>query len=253
MIGEQERRAITVSTRPRDHAGHEPSLIARALERSDAGTRVEVRSIFGDGTFTLPVPGDFNVANAGLVIACLCANGVSLERVLAALSAITAAPGRLQRVPADEAAPAVFVDYAHTPDALEAALAALREHTRGNLWCVFGCGGERDAGKRPLMGRIAERLADRVVVTNDNPRGEAADVIVAGILGGTEAPADVTVIEDRAAAIAWSIAEAQRGDTVLVAGKGHEDYQLIGDRRLDFSDYAVATAALDARSRTEST
>ena len=103
------------------------------------------------------------------------------------------------------------------------------------------------------MGRIAERLADRVVVTNDNPRGEEADVIVAGILGGTEAPADVTVIEDRAAAIAWSIAEAQRGDTVLVAGKGHEDYQLIGDRRLDFSDYAVATAALDARSRTEST
>lgn len=149
--------------------------------------------------------------------------------------------------------PAVFIDYAHTPDALEAALTALQSHARGALWCVFGCGGERDAGKRPLMGRVAERLADRVVVTNDNPREESPDAIVAGILAGTEAPSDIVVIEDRAAAIAWSIGEARGDDVVLIAGKGHEDYQLIGGERLDFSDYAVAGAALDARSMTEST
>jgi len=253
LAGRLGDAAVTVSTRPRADVNDTPSVSARAASITAAGTRVEIRSVYGDCEFTLPVPGEFNVANAGLVIACLCANGITLDRAVGALSDIAAPPGRLQRVPGDTAAPAVFIDYAHTPDALEAALMALAGHASGKLWCVFGCGGERDAGKRPLMGRVAEQLADRVVVTNDNPRGEAAGAIVAGILAGAEAPADIVVIEDRAAAIAWSIAEARHGDVILVAGKGHEDYQLVGGERLDFSDFAVAGAALAARSQTEST
>jgi UDP-N-acetylmuramoyl-L-alanyl-D-glutamate--2,6-diaminopimelate ligase len=147
------------------------------------------------------------------------------------------------------ALPAVFVDYAHTPAGLEAALLALRPHCTGKLWCVFGCGGERDQGKRPMMGEIAARLADRTVVTNDNPRREAPDVIIAQILAGmagaTAGP--TTVIEDRAAAIAYAVSRADDDDLILIAGKGHEQYQLTGSERRPFSDYAIAFANLSAR------
>jgi len=134
------------------------------------------------------------------------------------------------------------VDYAHTPDALDKALAALREHTSGKLVCVFGCGGDRDRGKRPLMGAIAERLSDVVILTNDNPRHEDPQAIVAEIAGGMRGTP--SVVPDRIQAIRAALAECRAGDIVLVAGKGHEDYQQIGDRRLPYSDRETVAALL---------
>jgi UDP-N-acetylmuramoyl-L-alanyl-D-glutamate--2,6-diaminopimelate ligase len=144
--------------------------------------------------------------------------------------------------------PVAVVDYAHTPDALRKALTALRAHTSGSLWCVFGCGGERDAGKRGPMGAIAAELADHVVITDDNPRGEDPELIARAILAGMPRPDGAEIIHERAAAIASVLARAQRGDTVLIAGKGHEETQQTGASRRPFSDRQVARAALRARS-----
>jgi UDP-N-acetylmuramoyl-L-alanyl-D-glutamate--2,6-diaminopimelate ligase len=140
------------------------------------------------------------------------------------------------------------VDYAHTPDALAKALSALRAHARGRVIVVFGCGGERDPGKRPLMGETAERLADRVFVTDDNPRGEDADRIVAMILAGMGQPTGVQVERDRALAIGAALGEARPGDIVLVAGKGHEEFQLVGNERRPFSDRECLRRHAAARS-----
>ena len=196
--------------------------------------------------FNLSLPGDFNVANAAIVLAFLLAQGTSMASACDVLGQVDAPPGRMQRVAAPAGTPAVYVDYAHTPDALNVALRALKAHCTGKLWCVFGCGGERDAGKRPQMGRAAERNADRIVVTNDNPRGESPTAIIAAIMEGIGRANRTTVIEDRAAAIAWAISEADARDTILIAGKGHENYQLIGDERRDFSDYGAAGVNLAA-------
>ena len=141
----------------------------------------------------------------------------------------------------------VLVDYAHTPNAIESALRALRSHCRGKLWCVFGCGGDRDTGKRPLMGKLAERLADKVVVTTDNPRTENPVNIIDETLAGCSHADSVIVIEDRAAAIAWAVANANENDVVLIAGKGHEDYQEVGGDRRPLSDYALALAAANSK------
>jgi UDP-N-acetylmuramoyl-L-alanyl-D-glutamate--2,6-diaminopimelate ligase len=150
----------------------------------------------------------------------------------------------MQRVPS-RSGPTVYVDYAHTPDALKVALKALRQHCAGRLWCVFGCGGDRDAGKRPQMGQVAAELADRVVLTNDNPRSESPAAIIENILAGVR-DVPVEVIEDRLAAIAWAIAAAGSDDTILIAGKGHENYQVIGTERRAFSDYEAAAMSLGA-------
>jgi UDP-N-acetylmuramoyl-L-alanyl-D-glutamate--2,6-diaminopimelate ligase len=141
----------------------------------------------------------------------------------------------------------VVVDYAHTPDALEQALASVRAHAAGTVACVFGCGGERDRAKRPEMARIAERLADRVIVTDDNPRGEDGDAIVAEIRAGFAHPERARVIRDRATAIARAVAEAAPGDAVLIAGKGHEPYQEIAGIKRPFDDLDEARRALEAR------
>jgi UDP-N-acetylmuramoyl-L-alanyl-D-glutamate--2,6-diaminopimelate ligase len=197
----------------------------------------------------LPLPGDFNVANAAEVLALLLQQGATIAQACQVLSRVHAPPGRMQRIPAAGAQlPTVYVDYAHSPAALEMALRALSPHCNGALWCVFGCGGDRDSGKRPQMGRVAERLAERVIVTTDNPRSEDPGAIIASIVAGFQDARSATVIEDRAAAIAWAIGSAGPADVVLIAGKGHEDYQLIADQRLDFSDYGVAAANLRARS-----
>jgi UDP-N-acetylmuramoyl-L-alanyl-D-glutamate--2,6-diaminopimelate ligase len=143
--------------------------------------------------------------------------------------------------------PLVVVDYAHTPDALEQALSALRAHCEGQLICVFGCGGERDAGKRPEMGEIAERLADQIFITDDNPRGEDGDVIVAQIVAGLRQPAAATVERDRAVAIDRAMELAVAGDVVLIAGKGHETYQEGATGKRPFDDLAVARHALEGR------
>lgn len=198
--------------------------------------------------------GDYNVSNLLVVIGGLRALGVPLAAAARVAERVTPVPGRMQRAAGDAGAPEVVVDYAHTPDALEKALAALRPLAQargGRLWAVFGCGGNRDATKRPLMGEIAARLADRVVVTSDNPRGEPPqailDQVLAGIPAGAAAKTEAQV--DRRAAIRGAVAAAASHDVVLIAGKGHEDYQEIEGVKHPFSDAAEAADALAQRSR----
>jgi UDP-N-acetylmuramoyl-L-alanyl-D-glutamate--2,6-diaminopimelate ligase len=238
---------ITVSTKFDRVANGRPFVFVRSVVAQSEGSRVRIASSWGDAGFLLPMPGDFNVANAVVVLGFLLRQGIALDEACELLSATSAPPGRLERVAAAVGLPAVYIDYAHTPAAIDGALRALKAHCRGKLWCVFGCGGNRDTGKRPQMGRAAERLAHRIVVTSDNPRDEAPAAIIDEIVAGLAQPARATVIEDRAAAIAWAIRAADPDDVVLVAGKGHEHYQVIGDKRLEFSDYAVAQANLAAR------
>ena len=245
LAGRCGQDVVTVSTRFDRVANGRPHVFVRSVVATGAGSAVRFTSSWGDGGFTLPLPGEFNVANAALVLAVLLARQVPLATATDLLAHVSAPPGRMQRVPGPADAPGVYVDYAHTPAALDVALTALRPHCRGKLWCLFGCGGDRDRGKRPEMGRIAERRADRVVVTSDNPRREAPGAIIAAILAGMQKPA--IAIEDRAAAIAHVIATAGPRDCVLVAGKGHETWQEAGGERRPFSDFALAQAALAAR------
>jgi UDP-N-acetylmuramoyl-L-alanyl-D-glutamate--2,6-diaminopimelate ligase len=194
--------------------------------------------------------GEFNVNNLLGVTACLLAWGVPLPAVAQGMARLPAVPGRLQRVASDDgdAGPLVLVDYAHTPDALDKCLQAVRplaQQRGGRLWCVFGCGGNRDAGKRPLMGRVAEQRADCVVVTSDNPRDEAPLAIIEAIRAGMARPHWTEA--DRGAAINMAITEASAQDVVVLAGKGHEDYQEVSGRRHPFSDAEAAQAALQAR------
>ncbi len=195
--------------------------------------------------------GTYNAANLLLVIGALRALGVAPAAAVACIPQLDAVPGRLQPVgDADAALPRVLVDYAHTPDALQQVLAALRPLVTargGRLWCVFGCGGNRDTTKRPLMGAIATCDADEVVLTSDNPRDESPGFILSQILAGTAGPAPVAVFEDRAEAIGDAVARAAAADVVLVAGKGHEPYQEVRGVRRPFSDVAMAAAALERR------
>lgn len=207
----------------------------------------------GDATVAVKTQmiGDYNVANLLATIGGLRAAGIPLADAAAACALLTPVPGRMQRVASDAAGPQLVVDYAHTPDALEKALLALQPFAAergGQLWCVFGCGGNRDQGKRPLMGALAQRLATQVVITSDNPRNEAPAFIllqiVAGLAGSQER---VKVIEDRRSAIAHAVRNAGARDVILVAGKGHEDYQEIRGVKHHFSDAEEAAAALRAR------
>jgi UDP-N-acetylmuramoyl-L-alanyl-D-glutamate--2,6-diaminopimelate ligase len=199
-----------------------------------------------DGTaFELHVSGRFNVLNALAAVTVAREFGIDDARSAAALADAQGVRGRMERIAGDGVV--AVVDYAHTPDALERALEALRETTRGSLAVVFGCGGDRDRGKRSQMGAIAARDADRIYLTNDNPRSEDPRAIVDAIAAGM-AGAQYTVEFDRRAAIVRAIAVAEPGDVVLIAGKGHETYQIVADRVLDFDDAAVAREALRARS-----
>jgi len=194
--------------------------------------------------------GDYNASNLLAVIGGLRALGVSLADAASVVPQLTPVPGRMQRVGDGNAMPEVVVDYAHTPDALEQVLRALRPLATargGKLVCVFGCGGNRDATKRPLMGAIAVREADAVLVTSDNPRGETPAAILADIAAGIAHSDRVALIEDRRVAIAGAVADADARDVILIAGKGHEDYQEIAGVRQPFSDVVEASAALARR------
>lgn len=199
------------------------------------GMSLTIDSSWGRGQFASRLLGRFNASNLLAVLAVLLYRGIPFAAALEKLARVETVAGRMERFGGGEL-PLVVVDYAHTPDALEHALTALREHVGGRLVCVFGCGGDRDRGKRPLMGAIAERLADRVIVTDDNPRSESGDRIVAEIVAGMDHTDPVQIVRDRAEAIAMSIREALPGDLILIAGKGHESYQLVGDQVLHFSD-----------------
>jgi UDP-N-acetylmuramoyl-L-alanyl-D-glutamate--2,6-diaminopimelate ligase len=214
-----------------------------------AGVEFELASDWGRATVAAPVWGMFNVSNLLAVAGTLLASGAPMSLAVDALSRLTAVPGRMNALGGD-AAPLVVVDYAHTPDALEKALAALRPlaaQRGGALAVVFGCGGERDAGKRPLMGAAAERLADHVILTSDNPRGEDPQAILDQV--GAGAPRARRVI-DRRAAIEEAVMRAGAADVLLIAGKGHETTQETGGTRLPFSDHEVARKALQDRAST---
>lgn len=207
------------------------------------GARIAFRSSWGDGQIDSPLMGAFNVSNLTLALATLLALDYPLADLLRSAAHLQPVCGRMEVFSAP-GRPTVLVDYAHTPDALEKALEAARLHCHGQLWCVFGCGGDRDRGKRPLMGALAEQLADRVVITDDNPRTEDPQAIVADILAGLVAPGVVQVIAGRAEAVTAAVMNAAPNDVVLLAGKGHEDYQIVGQRKLDYSDRETAARLL---------
>jgi UDP-N-acetylmuramoyl-L-alanyl-D-glutamate--2,6-diaminopimelate ligase len=205
------------------------------VRATGGGLDLDVEGWFGSRRLSSRLIGGFNAENLAVTLGVLLAWDFPVDAAVQALAACTAPPGRMEGYRLPHGALAV-VDYAHTPDALAKALAALRSHARGRIIAVFGCGGDRDPGKRALMGAAAERGADRVIVTDDNPRSEDGDRIVAMILQGLREPGAALVERDRARAIDAALAEAQPGDVVLVAGKGHEDYQLVGAERRHFSD-----------------
>jgi UDP-N-acetylmuramoyl-L-alanyl-D-glutamate--2,6-diaminopimelate ligase len=188
----------------------------------------------------LPLVGSFQVQNAAVAAGLTIATGAEPARVFAALENLTGAKGRLELAGATNGAP-IFIDYAHKPDALKKALEALRPYASGKLVVVFGAGGDRDAGKRPIMGRVAAENADRVIVTDDNPRSEQPAAIRAAILA---AAPGATEIGDRTEAIRAGIAGLKSGDVLLIAGKGHETGQILADRTIDFSDHDAVAAAL---------
>ena len=209
------------------------------LELSPAGLRMRVRSSWGDGELAVGLLGRFNASNVLASLATLLALDLPFAEALRRVARTATVPGRMERLSGGFGQPLAVVDYAHTPHALEQALRALREHGGHRLWCVFGCGGDRDPGKRPLMGAVAERLTDRVIVTDDNPRTEDPARIVDAILAGMRQPSAAMVIHDRRTAIVRALADASTDDLVLIAGKGHEEEQIVGAERRPFSDRTV--------------
>ncbi|MGH1439242.1 MAG: UDP-N-acetylmuramoyl-L-alanyl-D-glutamate--2,6-diaminopimelate ligase [Cellvibrionaceae bacterium] len=211
---------------------------------SDKGIKATLLTPDGKFDFTTMLVGRFNISNLLAVVATLYVNRYALDSIVGILPKLKPVPGRMEIIP-NQTGVQVVIDYAHTPDALKNALSALATHVEGKLWCVFGCGGDRDRKKRPQMAAIAEELADKVVLTSDNPRTESSVQIFADIEAGFSTPRDVIV--DRASAIDFAISEAERGDVVLIAGKGHEDYQIIGKKHFPFSDHNEARLSLRRR------
>jgi len=223
-------------------------LEAENIRLGKDGIAFGLLSSWGRAEVNSPLLGRFNVSNLLGVLGVLLGAGVALESAVAAVASLTSPAGRMQRL-GGAGTPTAVIDYAHSPDSLEAALTSLRPlAATGRLICVFGCGGDRDQGKRSLMGAIAARGADRVLLTSDNPRSEDPLAIITDILEGVLAEAQTAqaplVLADRREAITAAIASAAAGDVVLIAGKGHEDYQDIAGQRIPFSDAAVAAKAL---------
>ena len=234
MLHQREVNVLTYGFGEADVQGHQLSFTAHGLT-------MQVTTPQGDATITANVAGRFNASNLLAVLATLLCSGIALPQAVAAISSLQPVAGRMQRL-GGGALPLVIVDYAHTPDALEKVLTALREQCKGKLICVFGCGGDRDKGKRPLMAQMVSRLADHAIVTADNPRHEDLNNIIADIVQGMSN--SYAIEPDRAAAIRAAIQQASAGDVVLLAGKGHENYQQIGDEKRLFSDLKVAEEAL---------
>ncbi|MEK9719545.1 MAG: UDP-N-acetylmuramoyl-L-alanyl-D-glutamate--2,6-diaminopimelate ligase [Quisquiliibacterium sp.] len=223
-------------------------LTAEGLREGEGGSQFFLGGDFGRAQVRLKLLGAFNVSNALAVAGCWLALGIGFDQVAQALEGLEPVPGRLQFIE-HPAAPLAVIDYAHTPDALASVLGALRpvaEARGGALWCVFGAGGDRDAGKRPMMGMVAERHADRLVITSDNPRGESPFRIVSDLRAGLTREPELTEL-DRRAAIGAALQRAAASDVVLIAGKGHERHQEIAGVRHAFSDLQVAQECLAAR------
>ncbi|MDC9725036.1 MAG: UDP-N-acetylmuramoyl-L-alanyl-D-glutamate--2,6-diaminopimelate ligase [Gammaproteobacteria bacterium] len=222
-------------------------LQANTIQMTREGMNFTLHSTFGTEQIQTSLIGEFNIDNLLATFACLLAVDISYEDAISALAQCRSVNGRMQRI-ADNKHAQVVIDFAHTPDALTQALISLQAHVsaNGDVWCVFGCGGDRDIGKRALMGKAAEHYADKIVITDDNPRSEDSSSIVNDILSGMDHPEVVTVEADRKLAIAHAITHASATDIVLIAGKGHEEYQEIKGVKYTFSDRQVAEAILSA-------
>lgn len=232
-----------ISCQPQQHP---QALWASAIEFNDQGSKLQLHA--AEQTFALqsPLLGGFNVYNLLAAITAVHTLGYALPDIVAAVPNLHAVPGRMETFYAGAKQPLVIVDYAHTPDALQQVLQALRRHCRGKLWCVFGCGGDRDRGKRPQMGAIAAQYADHVVITDDNPRTEPVAQIVADIMAGIAQQQHVTVQHGRQQAVVEVLNSAHAGDVVLLAGKGHEDYQVIGQQSLPYNERVLVAEWLAA-------
>lgn len=228
-------------------------VIARHIRHQADGLAFELSWQTQIRDLHVPLYGSFNVDNILTVITVMLALGHTLDNVIARLQRLQPVDGRMQRFGNPQSA-LIFVDYAHTPDALEKALSSAREHCTRQLWVVFGCGGDRDTGKRALMGACAEQLADQLIITDDNPRSESPTNITAAILSGCTLQAASTsfvkIIHDRALAIRTAINQASLGDCIVIAGKGHEHYQEIGAQKIPFSDAQVVADCLTELART---
>ncbi|SDG65221.1 UDP-N-acetylmuramoylalanyl-D-glutamate--2,6-diaminopimelate ligase [Vibrio xiamenensis] len=235
-------QAIGVSLQPQsDSAKH---VYATDVTYSEQGISLSFSGRFGDGKLTAPLIGQFNASNLLLALTTLLALGFNKSDLIDCAGQLKPVIGRMELFQQTGKAK-VVVDYAHTPDALEKALSALRVHCQGQLWAIFGCGGDRDAGKRPMMAQIAERLADQVILTDDNPRSEDPNTIITDMQNGLTSPQKAAVEHDRFRALAFALEQASENDIVLLAGKGHEDYQVIGSQTVHYSDRESAAQLLE--------
>ena len=212
-----------------------PMVYASNIKQDYAGITAEIHTPWGSSILQTTLLGRFNLSNCLAVLAALCMQGMELEQAINRIIKLPHVIGRMQLF-GSEKCPRVIIDYAHSPDALEKALTAINEHFQHKICCVFGCGGDRDRGKRPMMARIAEQAADYVVLCDDNPRSEDPQQIINDMVKGLQQPDKVTIIHDRAQAIKHAINQANKNDVILIAGKGHEDYQIINDKRIHYSD-----------------
>ncbi len=233
--------AIAVSLTPASE--YENAVWANNVGYAESGITIGFDGKFGSGELYAPLIGEFNATNLMLAFATLLSLGFSKKDLVATARQLQPVLGRMELFQAEKRAK-VVVDYAHTPDALEKALQALRVHCEGQLWAIVGCGGDRDAGKRPMMAEIAERLGDKVVLTDDNPRSESPELIVRDMLKGLSKPADAVIEHDRFHALSYALENASAQDIILMAGKGHEDYQIRNGETIHYSDRESAMQLL---------
>lgn len=236
---------IPILTTSNGNAQADVCVTTVADKQGRRGLTVKIDSPWGSDIVPTGLLGAFNAANLATCIACLGALDAPFGRVREAIARLQPVPGRMQCVAGGPEQPLVIVDYAHTPAALSSALHSSRQHTGASLWCVFGCGGDRDRGKRPQMGGIAEQLADKIIITSDNPRREDPQAILDDVRQGLEHPDRAHLEADREQAIRMAITGAAADDCILIAGKGHERTQQIGDRKLPFDDVEVAARILE--------
>ena len=218
-------------------------------ETNGSGFDIDLKSTWGTFKTHVPLLGTFNIENVIQTIALFLSHGFSMSKIQTIIEGMKAPSGRMESVDMDNnhLLPKVLVDFSHTPDALKLSLQSIRDHYDGKIWCVFGCGGDRDRGKRKMMGNIAERYADYVIVTSDNPRNENPEKIISDILEGISSK--VETIVSREEAINFAIMNANKNEIILIAGKGHESYQKIGEETLEFSDHKISKKSLIRRSR----
>lgn len=238
---ERLESAIAVTLKP---SSHPRAVWADSVSYSEAGISLSFDGAFGAGQFTVPLIGEFNASNVLLAMTTLLCLGIDKQQLIATASSLKPVLGRMELFAASDKAK-VVVDYAHTPDALEKAIQALRVHCQGQLWAIFGCGGDRDTGKRPMMASIAERLADKVILTDDNPRSESPAAIVKDMLAGMEQPNLARVEHNRFDALRFALANSNPDDIILLAGKGHEDYQVMAEQTIHYSDRESAIQLLE--------